>query len=113
MSAALWPYLVVVLAGFVPNEMFRLGAVLLSRGVDERSELFSWIRIVAVALLAAVVSKLLYQPPAALALVPLWLRIMSVAVGIGAYFWGRRALAFGILAGECALVATSWWLGLR
>ena len=26
MSDALWPYLVVVLAGFLPNEIFRLAA---------------------------------------------------------------------------------------
>ena len=112
MSEALWPYLIVVLAGFLPNEVFRVAAVFLSRGVDETSELFTWIRIVAIALLAAVVSKLLYMPPAVLEAVPFGLRIAAVAIGVGVYCAAGRGLLLGILAGEAALVgAASWWAG--
>ncbi len=107
----LWPYAVVILAGFLPNEVFRLAAVFLARGVDETSELFTWIRIVAVALLAAVVSKLVYVPPVALATVPLWARVVAVALGVAVFFGARRALLAGILAGEGALVLAAWWFG--
>ena len=110
MADALWPYLVVILAGFLPNEMFRWGAVLLGRRIDDTSEFFVWIRIVAVALLAAVVSKLLFSPPAILAQVPLWLRLLSVAVGIGGFYAGRRSLLLGILAGEAVLVGSVWMI---
>ena len=109
MTAELGPYLVVLAAGFLPNEAFRVAAVFLARGVDERSELFTWIRIVALALLAAVVSKLTYSPAAALAAVPLSLRVVAIAVGVVAFFAGRRALLGGILAGEAAFVAAAWW----
>lgn len=113
MSEAAWPYLVVLLAGFLPNEIFRFGAVVLSRGLNENSELFTWVKIVALALLAAVVSKLIYASPAALASVPLWVRAGAVAIGVAAFYGARRSLALGILAGEAALIATAWWLGPR
>lgn len=110
MPEALWPYLVVILAGFLPNEIFRSAAVLLGRRIDDTSEFFVWIRIVAVSLLAAVVSKLLFSPPAILAQVPLWLRLLSVVVGVGGYYAGRRSLLVGILAGEAVLIGIVWAL---
>lgn len=110
MSEALWPYLVVILAGFLPNEIFRSAAVLLGRGVDEKSEFFVWIKFVAVALLAAVVSKLLVAPPAVLATVPLWLRLASVAGGLGAFFAFRRNLMVGMLIGEALLIGAAFYL---
>lgn len=111
MSDALWPYVVVIFAGFLPNEAFRVAGVLLARGIDETSELFVWIRIVAVALLAAVVAKILFSPPAVLASVPLWLRLLAIATGLGAFYGARRSLLLGILAGECILVGGAWYLG--
>lgn len=111
MSEALWPYLVVILAGFLPNEAFRVAGVLLGRRVDDKTEFFVWIRIVAVALLAAVVAKILFAPPAVLATVPLWLRLASVALGVGAFHAARRSLLVGILAGEALLVGGAWYLG--
>ena len=110
MPEALWPYLVVILAGFLPNEVFRAAAVLLGRRIDDTSEFFVWIRIVAVSLLAAVVSKLLFSPPAILAQVPLYLRLLSVVVGIGGFYAGRRSLLMGILAGEAVLIGLVWAL---
>lgn len=110
MPEAVWPYLVVILAGFLPNEVFRVAGVLLGRRVDDKSEFFVWIRIVAVALLAAVVSKILFSPPAILGTVPLWLRLLSVAAGLGAFYTLRRSLLFGILFGEAVLIVGAWYL---
>lgn len=103
----LWPYAVVLLAGTLPNEAFRSAAVLLARRIDERSELFEWIRICALTLLAAVVSKILTSPPAALAAIPSWIAITAILVGISVYFW-RRILFVAILAGEAAFVITAY-----
>lgn len=111
MSGELWPYLVVVLAGFLPNEAFRTAAVVLARGIDERSEAFTWVRFVALALLAAVVSKLIYSPTAALAAVPLWAPVAAIATGVVTFFALRRALIPAILAGEALLVGMAWWFG--
>lgn len=107
MLDALWPYLVVVMAGALPNEIFRSAAVFLARGLSEDSELFRWIRIVAVALLAAVVSKIVVSPPAALATTPTWLTIAAVIVGVAA-FLRIRHLFLSILVAEAAFVAAAW-----
>jgi hypothetical protein len=113
MPAELWPYLVILVAGVLPNEVFRTAAVLLSRGIDEKSEIFNWIRIMATTLLAAVVSRLVYAPASALATVPIEVRIGSIAIGVAAYFGLRRALLPAILIGEAAFVGAAWWLGSR
>ena len=101
----LWPYLLVVLFGFLPTEIWRALAVLLSRNIDEKAEILIWVRAVATTLLAAVVAKLLLSPAGALATVPLSVRILSVGLGLGGYFVLRRSPLLGVLVGEVALVA--------
>lgn len=111
MSEALWPYLVVIGAGFLPNEVFRIAGVLLGRNVDAASELFTWIKIVAIALLAAVVSKLLFAPPAALAAVPPLARIGAVTIGVAGFYAARRNVLAAILVGEALLIGSAWAFG--
>lgn len=102
------PYLIVVVAGFLPNEVFRVAAVLLPGGVDESSAFLTWVRYVALGLLAAVVSKLVYAPAGALATVPIPATAAAIAVGVAVFFLLRRALVLGILAGEALLVTAAW-----
>ena len=67
----LWPYLVLILVGFLPNEVWRMLGVVASRGLDEGSEIIVWVRAVATAILTGVVAKLMVFAPGALATVPL------------------------------------------
>lgn len=110
MSAELWPYAVVLLAGFLPNEVFRIAAVVAARGIDPRSPWLEWVKIVAITLLAAVVSRLLYAPPSVLAAVPFPWRIAAVALGVAVFYAARRSVVVGLLAGEALLAGTAWWL---
>jgi hypothetical protein len=110
---ALWPYLVLVLVGVLPNEVFRIAGVLLARRVDEGSEFFIWVRHVATALLAGLIAKLLISPTSALAGVPLGMRVGSVALGVAAFFLFRRSLVLGVICGEAALMAAAWAVGMR
>ena len=64
--------LVLVVAGFLPNEVWRMVGLWLGGGVDEGSELLVWVRAVATAILAGVIAQILVQPPGALASVPDW-----------------------------------------
>jgi hypothetical protein len=111
MSEAFWPYLVVLLAGALPNESFRVAAVFLSRGINENSEFFRWIKVVATTLLAAVVARLIYSPAAALEHIPLAIRASAVVVGILGFLALRRSLVLGILTGEVFFVLAAWWIG--
>ena len=72
---ALTPYLVLILVGFLPNEIWRLLGIVVARGIDEDSELIIWVRAVAVAILAAVIAKMIVVSPGALANVPLTVRL--------------------------------------
>ncbi len=108
MSESLWPYLVVILCGFLPTEIWRLLAVTLSRGLADDSEILFWVRAVASALLAAVVAKLVLSPGGALAGVPLPGRLAAIAAGLAGYRLARRSVLVGLAAGQATLVGVAW-----
>jgi branched-subunit amino acid transport protein len=103
--------LVLVIAGFLPNEVWRMLGLWLGGGVDEGSELLIWVRAVATAILAGVIAQILVQPPGALASVPDWLRLGAVAAGFAVFMLTRRSIFAGVVCGEVALLAGKWWLG--
>jgi branched-subunit amino acid transport protein len=103
--------LVLIIAGFLPNEVWRMLGLWLGGGVDEGSELLVWVRAVATAILAGVIAQILVQPPGALAGVPDWLRYCAVAAGFAVFMLTRRSIFAGVVAGEVVLVAGKWWLG--
>jgi hypothetical protein len=99
------PYLVLILAGFLPNEIWRLLGIVVARGIEEDSELIIWVRAVAVAILAAVIAKLIVVPPGALASVSLMVRVGAIICGFAAFLVIRRSVFAGLVAGEIALIA--------
>ena len=103
--------LILVIAGFLPNEVWRMAGLWLGGGVDEGSEILVWVRAVATAILAGVIAQILVQPPGALASIPDWLRYGSVAAGFLGFMLTRRSIFAGVVAGEIVMVAGKWWLG--
>ena len=51
--------LVLLLAGFLPNEVWRMLGLWFGGGIDEGSELLVWVRAVATAILAGVIAQIL------------------------------------------------------
>jgi len=98
------PYLVLVLAGFLPNEIWRMIGVVLAHGIDEESEILVWVRAVATAVLAGVIGKLILFPAGALAAIPVSMRIGAACIGLAVYFLMRRSIFAGVVAGELALI---------
>jgi len=99
------PYVVLILVGFLPTEVWRMLGLAVARGVDEESELVVWIRAIAVAVLAGVIAKLTLFPPGALADVAVTVRVGAVAIGLAAFLLARRSVFAGVVAGELALFA--------
>jgi hypothetical protein len=97
-------WLALILAGFLPNEVWRWLGVIFARGLDEDSEIVVWVRAVATSILGGVIAKLTIFAPGVLALTPLTVRIAALAVGFAAFLIGRRSVFAGVLAGEIALV---------
>jgi len=109
LEAPLWPYLLVVLAGFLPTEVWRWLAVMLARNLDEESEWLIYVRAVATAIVAGVVARLVLIPAGDLVTVPLGVRLSAVALGLGFFFFVRRSLLLSVIAGEAVLIAGAWW----
>jgi branched-subunit amino acid transport protein len=103
--------LVLVIASFLPNEVWRMLGLWLGGGVDEGSEILVWVRAVATAILAGVIAQILVSPPGALASVPAWLRYAAVAAGFAAFIVTRRSTLVGVVFGEFVMLAGKWWLG--
>ena len=109
LSGGLWPYLVVVLFGFLPTEIWRVAGVFAAKNLQAESRFLIWVRLVASALVAGVVAKLLISPSGALAIVPIWGRLGALALGFMAFLLFRRSIFAGLLTGEAAILAAGWW----
>lgn len=84
--------------------LWRGPGVLISAGINPRSNLFTWISCVAYAIIAGVVSRMLLMPTGALAETTLLERVLGSAAGAVAYFHlTRRNLFVGVSAGAIAL----------
>lgn len=106
-----WPLLILMLVGVLPNEVWRIAAALLARRVNEGSDVFVLVRMVSTALVAAVVAKLLVQPPPALSDIPFWGRAGILALASGVFFATGRSMLWAVLGGVCVTVAASLYFG--
>ncbi len=104
-------WLALVLAGFLPNEVWRWLGVVFARGLNEDSEIVVWVRAVATAILGGVIAKLTIFAPGVLALTPMPVRIGALVVGFAAFVIVRRSVFAGVLAGELALVGGTFAFG--
>jgi Branched-chain amino acid transport protein (AzlD) len=100
----LWPYLLLILVGYLPNEIWRVLGLVLARGLNEDSEIVVWSRAVATAILAGVIAKLIVFSPGALAGIPLGVRVSAAVVGFLAFLAVKRSVFAGVAAGEAALL---------
>jgi hypothetical protein len=110
-EGGLYPYLILLLVGFLPNEVWRVLGIVVARGLDENSEWVTWVRAVATAILAAVIAKLMVVPPGALADLPLAVRLIAIACGFVAFLTIRRSVFAGLVAGEAALMFGGFFFG--
>jgi len=104
MFGDLAPYVLLILVGFLPNEVWRMLGMVLARELDEESEIVAWVRAVATAVLAGVIARVVVLPPGALASVPLAVRVGAMAVGFLGFLALRRSAYAGILIGEAVLL---------
>jgi hypothetical protein len=98
-------------AGFLSNEVWRMLGLAIGGGVDENSEFLIWVKAVAAAILAGVIAQILISPPGALATVPGVVRFGAVAVGSAVFMAIRKSVFAGVVAGEIVVLAGKWWMG--
>ena len=99
------PYAMLILVGYLPNEVWRLLGVVLARGLDEDSQVIVLARATATAILTGVVGKLVIFAPGALKDVSLTVRIGATALGLVAYLLARRSVLVGVVVATLAMMA--------
>jgi len=104
-------WLALILAGFLPNEVWRWLGVVFARGLDEDSEVVVWVRAVATAILAGVIAKLILFPSGELAAMPLSVRVIAAASGFAAFLAIRRSLLAGVAIAEIVLIVGGFLSG--
>lgn len=100
-----------LLAGFLSNEIWRALGLLIGGGIDEGSEILIWVRAVAAAILAGVIAQILISPPGALATVPGLVRYGAAVAGFVVYLAARKSVFVGVVAGEIVILTGKWAFG--
>lgn len=107
-----WPFLFILLAGSLTTDCWRFLGVYLGDRLSEKSEVLVFVRTVATALVAGVISNLVLFPSGALAATPVALRIMAMIAGFVAYLCLGRKIIVGIAAAEIVFFAGYYLLGV-
>lgn len=105
----LWPYLLIIVAGFLPTDVWRWLAVISARRLDEDSEIMIFIRGVATAMVAGVIMRLVIFPTGDLETVPLEVRAGAVVAAFAVYFLLQRSMIAGVIAGEIVMIAGAYF----
>lgn len=100
-----WPYLFILLAGWLATDIWRWIGVLIGGRVREDSEALVIVRAIATALVAGVIAQLILYPSGSLAESSVFLRIGAAAVGFLAYLGLGRRVIVGVVIAEIMLLA--------
>jgi len=104
-DAGWWPFVYILIAGWLATDFWRYAGVLLGRRMNENSQAFLFVRAVATSLVAAVIARLIVFPSGALADTPLALRIGAAAFGFAAFLLGGQRIAVGVGSAVAVLIA--------
>lgn len=81
---------ILLMVALLAHEPFRWVGLRLARGLATDSEVFVWVRLVATALVAGLVTRLVLFPAGALGDVPLAVRVVAFFAGLLIYAATRR-----------------------
>jgi len=107
-----WPYLFILIGGWLATDAWRFLGVYLGGRISEDSEALVLVRALATALVAAVIGNLIVFPSGALAASPLELRLLAAASGFVAYLMAGKRVLVGIAVAEAVLIAGLVFLGM-
>ncbi|GLQ39355.1 hypothetical protein GCM10007908_29750 [Rhizobium albus] len=99
-----WPYLFILVAGWLATDSWRFLGVYLGGQLSDDADILVLVRCIATALVAAVIANLIVSPSGALADVPAILRVGAAAAGFVTYLLSGHRILVGILVGEALLL---------
>jgi hypothetical protein len=110
-SSGFGAFLFMLALAALVHEPWRWGGYLLGRKLDPNGEIFSWVKSVSTALVAALAARLLLFPSGALAGIPMWLRLSAFAVGLLVFFLAERSTWKGVCAGAAVIAVAKLMIG--
>jgi Branched-chain amino acid transport protein (AzlD) len=105
-----WPFIVILVAGWLATDFWRWLGVLAGNRLQEGSEALHWVRAVATALVMAVTAKLVVFPTGVLETSPLWLRLAAAGLGFAAFLLSGQRVIIGVVVPLAILGAGLVWL---
>ncbi|NBB47278.1 AzlD domain-containing protein [Rhizobium sp. CRIBSB] len=105
-----WPYIVIIVAGWLATDFWRWMGVIAGNRLQEGSEALNWVRAVATALVMAVTAKLVVFPTGTLEASPLWLRLAAAGFGFAAFLIAGQRVLVGVVVPLAILGAGLIWL---
>jgi hypothetical protein len=99
-----WPFLFILVAGWLATDAWRFLGVYLGGRISENSDILVLVRTIATALVAAVIGNLIVFPSGALADTSLVLRLTAATVGFLAYLGLGKRVIVGIAVAELLLI---------
>jgi hypothetical protein len=100
-----WPFLFILVAGFLATDVWRFMGVYLGGRISDESPALVLVRSIATALVAAVIGNLILFPSGDLAGTSHWLRIGAAGAGFAAYLLSGKTMIVGIGVAEVILLA--------
>lgn len=100
--------LIVLLIALIAHEPFRWAGIYIGRGLAADSEFFVWVRAVATALVAGLVTRLVFFPAGALEAVPVAVRLIAFLAGIGIFIASGKHLGAGVFGAALFLIALQY-----
>lgn len=107
-----WPWIVILVAGFLATDIWRWLGVLVGHRLKEDSEALHYVRAIATALVMAVTAKLVVFPSGTLAHSPLWLRLGALGIGFVAFLLTGQKVGVGIAVSLILLAVGLYGLGV-
>ncbi len=99
-----WPYLFILIAGWLATDIWRWIGVLAGNRLRDDSEALIWVKSVATALVAGVIGKLILFPDGPLAEAPIFLRVAAASIGWVAFLVAKQRVYVGVLTAEAVLI---------
>ncbi len=93
-----------VLGCFCVTYFWRGLGVLISTHVQTDSLVFRWVNCVAYAMLAALVSRMIFLPTGPMEAIPLHQRLFACGIAVTFFFLFKRNLVVGLFTGVAAIV---------
>ena len=95
-ESALW---FVVIGSILATYLWRFLGAVFSQKINPDGPLFKWVTYVSYAMLAGLISRMVFMPIGALEVVPDWIRITGIACGLMAFFLFKKQVLIGVGVG--------------